>query len=115
MSDGGDSSSLYWSGTYKKPTEATKEYRWESQNDKTQTDSSLLASRDDTKVFEYKNKEIIFKLSVMGITSNITLSITESYYKKATAYRYAICLKEDNIPIGYVWISDDESNDFGYG
>lgn len=38
-----------------------------------------------------------------------------AYYNKPSAYRYAICLKEDNKPIGYVWLSDDESHDFGYG
>ena len=30
-------------------------------------------------------------------------------------YRYAICLKEDNRPIGYVHTSGEESHDFGYG
>ncbi len=30
-------------------------------------------------------------------------------------YRYAICLKEDNRPIGYVHTSREESHDFGYG
>lgn len=38
-----------------------------------------------------------------------------SYYGKPSAYRYAICLKEDNKPIGYVWLSDDESRDLGFG
>lgn len=38
-----------------------------------------------------------------------------SFYDKPSSYRYAICLKEDNRPIGYVWLSDDESKDFGYG
>lgn len=38
-----------------------------------------------------------------------------SYYDKPSIYRYAICLKEDNKPVGYVWLSDSESNDFGYG
>ena len=38
-----------------------------------------------------------------------------SYYEKASAYRYAICLKESNRPIGYVNLSGGESNDFGYG
>lgn len=38
-----------------------------------------------------------------------------SYYDKPSIYRYAICLREDNIPIGYVWLSDNESCDFGYG
>ena len=37
-----------------------------------------------------------------------------SYYDKPSAYRYAVCLKETNIPIGYVWLSGTESNDFGY-
>lgn len=37
------------------------------------------------------------------------------YYDKPSTYRYAICFKEKNIPIGYVWLADNESNDFGYG
>ncbi|MEA4890529.1 MAG: GNAT family N-acetyltransferase [Clostridiaceae bacterium] len=38
-----------------------------------------------------------------------------AYYKKPSAYRYAICLKENDRPIGYVCLSDDENYDFGYG
>lgn len=38
-----------------------------------------------------------------------------AYYDKPSIYRYAICLKEDDKPIGYVWLSDNESCDFGYG
>ena len=38
-----------------------------------------------------------------------------SYYNKYSAYRYEICLKEDNKPIGYVVLSDSESFDLGYG
>lgn len=37
------------------------------------------------------------------------------YYNKPSIYRYAICFKEDNKPIGYVWLSDNASCDFGYG
>lgn len=37
-----------------------------------------------------------------------------SYYVKPSAYRYALCLREDDIPIGYIWLSDSESHDFGY-
>ena len=37
-----------------------------------------------------------------------------NYYKQPSAYRYAICLKEDNKPIGYVCLSEDISHDFGY-
>lgn len=38
-----------------------------------------------------------------------------AYYDYPSRYRYAICLKENNTPIGYVWLSNDESNDLGYG
>lgn len=36
-------------------------------------------------------------------------------YKMPHAYHYAVCLKTDSIPIGYVNISDDDSHDLGYG
>lgn len=36
-------------------------------------------------------------------------------YDKPQAYAYAICLKEDNYPIGYIKVDMDESHDFGYG
>lgn len=36
-------------------------------------------------------------------------------YEKPIGFRYAICLKSDNIPIGYVNMSDGDSYDFGYG
>lgn len=38
-----------------------------------------------------------------------------AYYDKPSIYRYAICLKEDNKPIGYTWLADHESCDLGYG
>ena len=36
-------------------------------------------------------------------------------YEKPQAYAYAVCLKEDNYPIGYIKVDMDESHDFGYG
>lgn len=36
-------------------------------------------------------------------------------YKKISAYNYAICLRHDHIPIGYVNINMDDSYDLGYG
>lgn len=36
-------------------------------------------------------------------------------YTKPFGYRYAICLKDDNIPIGYINVSTDDGHDFGYG
>lgn len=36
-------------------------------------------------------------------------------YRQAQGYRYAVCLKSGNVPIGYVHVSMDDSHDFGYG
>ncbi len=36
-------------------------------------------------------------------------------YKQPNGYKYAICLRSNNIPIGYVNISTDDSHDLGYG
>ncbi len=36
-------------------------------------------------------------------------------YLVADGYHYAICLKVDNVPIGFINVSDNESYDFGYG
>ena len=36
-------------------------------------------------------------------------------YKRLNGYRYAICLKSDNLPIGYVNVSGSGSYDLGYG
>ena len=36
-------------------------------------------------------------------------------YRAERGYQYAICLKEDDIPIGYVKVDLDESHDLGYG
>lgn len=37
------------------------------------------------------------------------------HYQNNQGYHYAICLHNDNIPIGYINISEDESHDLGYG
>lgn len=37
------------------------------------------------------------------------------YYRESSAYRYAVCLKSDNRPIGYVIAGNNDSRDFGYG
>lgn len=39
----------------------------------------------------------------------------EERYKNTKDYKYAICLKENNVPIGYINISAEEHHDFGYG
>ena len=36
-------------------------------------------------------------------------------YLKPQVYAYAICLKSDNFPIGYIKVDMEEPHDFGYG
>ena len=36
-------------------------------------------------------------------------------YRDTKDFKYAVCLKDSNIPIGYINISNDESHDLGYG
>ena len=36
-------------------------------------------------------------------------------YSEPQAYAYAICLKNDNYPIGYIKVDMEEHHDFGYG
>lgn len=38
-----------------------------------------------------------------------------SRYREDRAYNYAVCLKENDYPVGYVNVSMDDSYDFGYG
>lgn len=73
ISDGGETKSLYWSGTYKAPEEATDEYSWTSENDKEKTDGALLASGDDTKEFTYADGKLTYEASAMGTTKTVKL------------------------------------------
>ncbi len=36
-------------------------------------------------------------------------------YAKPQGYAYAVCLEEDNFPIGYIKVDMEEHHDFGYG
>lgn len=36
-------------------------------------------------------------------------------YAQPRGYRYAVCLRSDNVPIGYVNVSTDDNHDLGYG
>lgn len=38
-----------------------------------------------------------------------------SKYAQPQGYAYAICLKKDNFPIGYIKVDMEEHHDFGYG
>lgn len=70
----GETSALYWSGTYVAPTEPTEEgaeYTWTSEANHDETDKALLASSDDTKQFTYKDGDLSFPISMMGVQSTI--------------------------------------------
>ena len=77
VSDNGDTESLYWAGTYVAPSEASNEYSWDSENDHDKTDSSLLASGDDTKTFTYKDGILSYKQSALGSTTTRKLEKVE--------------------------------------
>ncbi len=56
-----------------------------------------------------------FPLKTMEDTKIFYEKQLVSNYKQKCAYNYAICLKKDNYPIGYVNVATDDSYDFGYG
>lgn len=73
VTDGGDTTSLYWAGTYDAPTEPG-DFSWDSVNDTEQTDVALLASGDETKTFTYEGDTISYEVSAMGVTTTVELS-----------------------------------------
>ena len=56
-----------------------------------------------------------FPLKTMEEAKRFYENRYETKYREKNAYNYAVCLKKDNIPIGYVNVSMDDSFDFGYG
>lgn len=72
VSDGGDTTSLYWAGTYTPPTQAGS-FTWTSTNDTSKTDGALLASGDATKDFSFDGSQISYKVSALGTTTTVKL------------------------------------------
>lgn len=68
-----DKSAIYWVGSYDAPTADTNEYSWVSNNDHEQTETSILASTDDTKEFTYNNGIISFAASMQGVSKTFEL------------------------------------------
>lgn len=73
VSDGGNTTSIYWVGTYSGPTSAGEPYTWTSQRDVEATKSALLASSDATKEFTYEAGAISYKVSALGTTTTVKL------------------------------------------
>ncbi|WIE79256.1 hypothetical protein [Curtobacterium sp. MCSS17_016] len=74
VTDNGDTTSLFWVGTFTPPTDGATPYTWTSTRDKEATDSALLASTDDTKDFTFDKDEISFPVSMAGTTTTVRLS-----------------------------------------
>jgi hypothetical protein len=73
VTDGGNSTSIYWVGTFAAPTDASEPYTWTSQRDVEATQSAILASSDATKEFTYKDGMISYKVSALGTTTTVNL------------------------------------------
>lgn len=73
VTDNGDTTSLYWAGTFVAPQTNDEPYSWESENDRDKTDFALLASGDDSKTFTYENGQLSYSASAMGTTTTVKL------------------------------------------
>lgn len=73
IGDGGETSALYWAGTYVPPQSNNEPYSWESKNDHEKTDFAMLASGDDTKTFTYENGQLSYSASALGVTMTVKL------------------------------------------
>ena len=67
------STAIYWVGTYVAPTEATDSFTWDSENDKSITDTAIMASGDDTKTFTYKDGVLSYELTALGTTMTVEM------------------------------------------
>lgn len=68
----------------------------------------------------YSNEEVNkflpwFPLKTLEETVAFYKKQYESKYNQEHSYNYAICLRKDNYPIGYVNVGTNGSYDFGYG
>ena len=77
VTDGGDTTALYWAGSYTPATDAGG-FSWTSKADSAKNDKSLMASTDPTKVFTYSaaDKTISYKVTAMGVTTTVKLTKT---------------------------------------
>ena len=73
VTDGGETKSLYWAGSIIVPTSPVEVYKWTSENDRSKTDTAILASGSDTKEFTFDNNRISYTVSAMGQSKTVHL------------------------------------------
>ena len=56
-----------------------------------------------------------FPLRSLGEAREFYEKRYRAVYELPQGYRYAVCLKEDDVPFGYIDIKTDASHDLGYG
>lgn len=71
ITDGGDTKSLYWVGSYVAPTKPGSHFTWVSKRDRAKTENALLASTSDTKTFTFSGGELRWETSILGTTMTI--------------------------------------------
>lgn len=73
VSGGGDTTSIYWVGTFEPLTDASEPHTWTSKRDTAATKSALMASTDATKEFTYEGGVISYKVSALGTTKKVEI------------------------------------------
>ncbi|MDP3952982.1 hypothetical protein [Microbacterium sp.] len=73
VADAGDTKSLYWAGTVEVPAEGDS-FSFDSANDTSKTEKSIMASGDATKTFTFENDELSYEVTAMGTTMTVRLS-----------------------------------------
>ena len=85
VTENGDTTALYWAGSFTPPADSPKEYTWESENDTSRTGTALMASGDAAKEFTYKNGKLSYSASAFGVTTTIEAEKGEWGYQGSTS------------------------------
>lgn len=73
VAEGGDTTAIFWIGSYIAPTEATTTYEWESIGDTEKMSTALMASQEEKKRFSYDDGVLTYEVSMMGVSKQITM------------------------------------------
>src|SRR5690554_2604671 len=76
-----------------------------------------VQKKDITQIYEiFSDKDLNTYLPWNPLKSlEDAIEFYESFYKNTLDHIFAVWLKEDNLMIGYIHLSNAKSHDFGYG